>query len=154
MSPQSNKLKPLLILMIGLPLSGKSTKAGQLAADYGYPIVCPDSVRRALHGQRFSIAAEPYVWAIVKTMAHALFLSGHSHVILDATNITKKRREAFGNLAWDRRLLVVRTDAKTCIDRAKGLKDTEIIPVIHRMADQWEECEVIEPFKENVASGC
>ncbi len=43
-----------LIGMVGLPYSGKSTAAREL----GFPIVCPDAIRLALHGQRFILRDE------------------------------------------------------------------------------------------------
>ena len=82
-------IRKTLIAMVGLPRSGKSTWAKKA----GHPIVSPDAIRLALHGQRFISEAEPFVWAIAKAMVRALFLAGHSAVILDATNNTRKRRD-------------------------------------------------------------
>src|SRR5258706_417694 len=52
-----------LIVMVGLPWSGKSTWAREQG---NWPIVCPDEIRFALHGQRFIAEAEPWVWTIAK----------------------------------------------------------------------------------------
>jgi len=87
-----------LILTVGLPCSGKSTWALQqtrryASPIYGSPIVCPDQIRLALHGQRFVAMAEPFVWAIARTMVISLFGAGHQKVILDACNTTRKRRD-------------------------------------------------------------
>ena len=82
-------MKRRLHLMVGLPRSGKTTRALEL----GYPIVCPDAIRLAIHGQAFIPEAEPVVWAHAKIMARALFLAGHNDVTIDATNTTFKRRE-------------------------------------------------------------
>ena len=71
-----------LICMVGLPYSGKSTEAKTL----GHPIVCPDAVRAAIHGERFITKMEELVWFIVKRMVLSLFLAGHDKVILDATS--------------------------------------------------------------------
>ena len=81
----------LLILTVGLPHSGKSTWSRK----QGFPIVNPDSIRLALHGKAFIPEAEDFVWTIAYTMAKALFLAGHDKVIIDATNITEKRRQAW-----------------------------------------------------------
>lgn len=54
--------KPTLVLMVGLPRSGKST----IARSGRVPIVSPDAIRLALHGQPFIASAEPTVWATAK----------------------------------------------------------------------------------------
>jgi predicted kinase len=129
-----------LILTVGLPRSGKTT----WALTTGHPIVCPDSIRYALHGQRFLAQAEPFVWAMAYAMADALFLAGHGTVIVDATNVTARRREA-----WVERFAcvppkaeisfhVIETDPATCIERARAEADNAIIPVIERMAAEWD----------------
>ena len=84
--------------------------------------------------------AEPFVWAIAKTMVRSLFLAGHSIVIVDATNTTKKRRDDWKG-PWCRRYRVMGTTVKECLRRAQSEGDTEIIPVIDRMAHQYEPVE-------------
>jgi predicted kinase len=124
-----------LIMMCGLPRSGKTT----VALKTGFPIVSPDAIRLALHGQRFVGQAESFVWAIAKNMVHALFIAGHQIVVLDATNGTKKRRDEWKSKNWFRIIAMVDTPKEVCIERAKATSDEEIIPVIERMAAEWEE---------------
>ena len=80
-----------LILTVGLPRSGKSS----WARCQGYPVVNPDSIRLRLHGQVFAPQAEPFVWAVAHLMVESLFEAGHSTVILDATNISRRRRRGW-----------------------------------------------------------
>jgi len=124
-----------LILTVGLPRSGKSTWAKQ----QGYPIVNPDSIRLALHGQRFEKLAEPFVWAIAKTMVRSLFLAGHDTVIVDATNTTQGRRDEWESDEWQVTCRIIATSEEECIRRAGD--DQEIIPVIERMAERFEPVE-------------
>lgn len=124
-----------LTLMVGLPRSGKSTYARKM----GCPIVNPDSIRLALHGQRFASEAEPMVWAMAKYMVKALFLAGHRSVVVDATNTTKKRRDAWLSDGWTIRMIHIDTPKATCIERAVAENDTDIVPVIERMADEFED---------------
>ena len=107
----------ILILLVGLPQSGKSTWARK----QGLPIVNPDSIRMALHGRPFIREAEPMVWAIAKFMVRALFLAGHPTVIVDATNTTKKRRDEWLSENWRCVFKVVGgpEDKDVCIERAK-----------------------------------
>lgn len=125
----------VLICLVGLPRSGKSTWA---RSQRYYPIVNPDSVRLAIHGQRYIAEAEPFVWATVKAMVKALFLAGHSCVILDATNTTRKRRDEWQSSQWRTCFKAVGTSKEVCIERAIAEGDSEIIPVIERMAEQFE----------------
>ena len=119
----------ILICTVGLPRSGKTTWAKSQA----YPMVNPDSIRLAIHGQRFIDKAEPFVWATAKAMVRALFIAGHKTVIVDATNNTKKRRADWFDDSWATFFKVIDTPAATCIERAKAVGDNEIIPVIERM---------------------
>lgn len=125
-----------LILMVGLPRSGKTTIALELAVERGAAIVNPDAIRKALHGQPYIQSAEPHVWAIAHTMVDALFLAGHDTVILDACNNTRKRRDEWRRGIWDRwEFVVLDTDKKTCLERVEY---SDIVPVIERMAARHE----------------
>lgn len=123
-----------LIMTIGLPYAGKKTWSQQ----HGAPIVSPDAIRLALHGQRFAYQAEPFVWAIAGLMVHSLFEIGHTDVILEACNVTKKRRDEWKHPRWKRRYIVLDVCAAVCFDRAREAKDHEIVPIIERMAGNLE----------------
>lgn len=123
-----------LVCTVGLPRSGKTT----WARSQPFPIVCPDAIRLALHGKRFIDLAEPFVWATAKVMVRALFGAGHDVVILDATNTTRKRRDEWRSDEWGLYFKDVPTGAITCTARALAEKDEEILPVIERMAGQFE----------------
>ena len=122
-----------LILTVGLPRSGKSTWARK----QGHPIVNPDSIRLALHGEGFIASAEPFVWAIAYNMAKALFLAGHDTVIIDATNTTEERRYdwilKFKDLA-EITYECFYTPIAACLDRAVLDGKEYLVPVINRMA--------------------
>ena len=124
-----------LICTVGLPRSGKTTWARQ----QGVPVVNPDSIRLAVHGQRFITEAEPYVWAIAKTMVSALFMAGHDTVILDATNTTASRRKEWISKKWITEFKHIQTPKEICIERAITENDEYIVPVIERMAAAFEE---------------
>jgi len=128
-----------LVLCVGLPRSGKST----WSKEQGHPIVCPDAIRLALHGQPFIGLAEPFVWAIAKVMARALFLAGHSTVILDSTNTTKKRRDEWKSDNWIRKYEIFTLGKEPCKQRVLQSGATEehklgLIEAIERMTDQYE----------------
>lgn len=127
-----------LVLTVGLPQSGKST----WARTQDCPIVNPDSIRLAIHGKAFIGSAEPYVWAIAKTMVASLFLAGHDRVILDATNTTWKRRNEWRSAGWKREFKCFDTPANVCIERAEETADPEnlagLLQAIQRMDENFE----------------
>lgn len=124
----------ILIVTVGLPYSGKT----QWAYRQGHPIVNPDSIRLALHGQRYVPEAEPFVWAIAKTMVRALFNAGHRLVILDATMNTHKRRREWVSTEWATFYKVFGDSAELCLQRALDNEDPDIVPTIGRMATEHE----------------
>ena len=124
-----------LICTVGLPRSGKTTWAKEQLS----PIVNPDSIRLALHGQRYQPEAEHFVWAIAKVMVRSLFLAGHDFVIVDATNTTEKRRKDWVSDEWETVFHHIKTSKEVCIERAQSANDAEIIPVIERMSENFEE---------------
>lgn len=124
----------MLIATMGLPRSGKSTWARAT----GYPVVCPDEIRLALHGQRYIQEAEPFVWAIAKVMVKALFGAGHRRVVLDATNGTRERRQQWLSPEWATRFKHIDASEAECRGRAVNELDTYILPIIERQARQFE----------------
>ena len=128
-----------LIVTVGVPRSGKSTWVkNYLETDY-CPVVSLDSIRLAIHGQRFLPSAEPYVWATAKTMVPALFGAGHDTIIVDSCSTTYGQRKQWCSPNWDTLFMVLKTDLNICKDRA--LKDgmSDLLQIIDRMAQYWED---------------
>jgi predicted kinase len=123
-----------LIMLCGLPKSGKST----WAREQNLPMVNPDSIRLALHGKKYLQEAEPVVWMIAKYMVKSLFLAGHDTVILDATNITSKRRSEWTCNEWRVDPRIMNTPKSVCIERAIANKEYEMIEVIERMYEETD----------------
>lgn len=130
--------KRTLIVTVGLPRSGKST----WALSTGLPVVSPDAIRLAVHGRRFHAPIEPFVWAQAKLMVMTLFTAGHKTVILDATNVSRKRRKEWMSAMWNTRFKVFPADTVTCLERLRATGDdayiAEMVPVIMRMSGEWE----------------
>ena len=124
-----------LHLMVGLPRSGKSTLAKKL----GIPIVEPDAIRTVLHGTPWKPNMEAFVWASAHLMVESLFEAGHEEVVVDATNHTKRRRDEWINPKWAVQIHMVPTSAEECQRRATATNQEYLIPVITKMASEWEE---------------
>jgi predicted kinase len=127
--------------MVGLPRSGKSTWAKEQSKKHGWPMVNPDSIRLAIHGQAFRREAESLVWAHAKIMVMSLFIAGHDTVIIDATGITKGSRHQWISEAWDTMYKVIDTPMHECIDRAIKGNRSDLAVVIADMADRYEPLE-------------
>jgi predicted kinase len=132
-----DNLNHTLICTVGLPRSGKTTWARTTQ----HPIVNPDSIRLALHGQPYYAGAEPMVWAVAKLMVKALFGAGHKTVVLDATNTTRGRRDAWRSRSWRTFFKIVPTDKETCVSRAERQDRPDLVEVIHKMASAFDPLE-------------
>jgi predicted kinase len=135
----------LLIVMVGLPRSGKST----WARSKNFPIVNRDSIRLALHGERFLKPAEGIIKELTLLQVRSLFLAGHDVVILDETCTTRSRRNFWREgRPWTVVFKHIDTPAEECKERA--IEDPEILPIIDHMAAAFEpldtdECLMSEP---------
>ena len=83
--------KNVLIVLGGLPASGKSTYAEMLVKSGIFQIVCPDLIRKALNGDE-SIQGDGK--RVFETAFHDMKEYGclDENVVFDATNIDRKRR--------------------------------------------------------------
>ena len=85
----------ILIMMIGLPASGKSTRAIRLALDYETnAIVSSDDMRKKLYGSEEIQGDSQYVFQCLHNEIITALNKNHT-VIYDATNLTRKNRVAF-----------------------------------------------------------
>jgi len=127
------------IVMVGLPRSGKSTRAKEIHKETGYPIVSGDCVRLALHGERFLEPAEVIIHPLVLLMARAILLN-HDGVIIDECNVTQARRDRWIYGLHDCRIIfdVVNTSMEVCIQRASNEQDKQLVPVIKRMNSSYQ----------------
>jgi len=129
-----------IILMVGIPLSGKSTLSRQIRKDYGHVIICPDNVRLAIHGNQFIQTAEPFVWAVVETMVRTMLLQDEK-IIIDATNTHFSARSKWIRLAKEMKKSIVacvfQTPYSECIERNKKIKRLDQ-SVIDRMINQFK----------------
>lgn len=128
-----------VILLMGLPRSGKSTLARQLHTELGYPVINPDDVRTSLHGEAFLPRAERMVWSMAYYFANALLLGPHEGLIVDACNRMRKRRDEWryelkGDLHF--KVAEVVTEKDMCLARAAG--NEQLQTIIERMAAGYE----------------
>ena len=125
--------KAHLILMAGLPRSGKTT----MALGLGFPIVCRDSIRLALHGEIYLQKAEPMVTRIEELMVEALDRAGHETITLDACHLNPHYRHRWVELGYSIEVIFQDATKQECIKRAALTNRGDIIPIIEQMADKY-----------------
>jgi len=101
-------------------------------------VVNADSVRLALHGQRYQALAEPFVFAIREVMVRSLFNAGHDLVVYDETNYSRATRDRMKSKDWDNVYLVVDTSPEVCKERAIATGQPDLLPVIDSMFARYQ----------------
>jgi predicted kinase len=94
------------IIFSGLPGSGKSTLGKQLKAERGFFVVTPDNIRLSLNAGIYPKEDEtgdyaildPIVWVLAEKGV-TMLLEGGYNVVIDATNLTRSRRDYWQNVA-------------------------------------------------------
>ena len=112
---------PVLILLSGLPGSGKTTFANHLQARITADHIESDAVRRSIAPvPSYSHAESGAVFARVDAAARKC-LSGGRHAIVDATNLTNRDRRRFLRIAAELgvRLIAIRLTAPESVIRER-----------------------------------
>lgn len=158
MQNEQEKRKPKMVIMCGLPKSGKSTLVNRGFRDY--QVICGDDIRLAL-GVVFDPRLEEFVWGTFNTMVRASLIRGLD-VVLDGTHTTKLRRGRVIKLGQeynaDIKVFFINAPYKICLERAE--KDNFPISVLERMKvnldaeppSEDEGAEVIELNADNVGA--
>ena len=148
-------MKPFVVMMAGLPGSGKSTFAENYITVNGQKpvIISSDKLREEWYG-------DPSVLGDYKTLFAEIYrrlrlhLKNGENVVFDATNIKKEHRKIFfDNIAGIECIpvcVVMVADKEISKKRNKQRKRVVPFYVIDRMAQNWEEPEADEGFQ-NIA---
>ena len=133
------KCNKQLILMVGLPRSGKTTKALSVQQEYrkagrNVEIVYPDNLRLALFVRKSS-------WYITEVCVKAGFIISDI-VIVDSTHATRADRLTWMcpsiAYSWKRYYLFMDVHKDVCIERAIQDGRQDLIPVIEKMSAMFE----------------
>lgn len=124
-----------LVIMVGVPGSGKSTIASKLAAR-GYVRISADDIREELYGDAKVQGNPKEVFGIVMDRFIKAVNRG-SCVVIDNTNVTRNTRsryiKAASRLGYEVFLFTMQTDLQTCLQRNRLRKRVVPEEVIRRM---------------------
>lgn len=138
--PPHRTIKPVLIVMVGLPGVGKSTLAHAVAPALLAAVVESDMVRKTLfQAPTHSGPESAWVHGVARAVIERLLLRGVS-VVSDATNLRESNRELLYHLAdqCGARLLVVRVVASAELVRQR-LERRRTARTPHDLSDAtWE----------------
>lgn len=131
-----------LIILTGLPGSGKSTYAEKLEKELGNALhLSSDAVRKELYGDE-SIQTDPNkVFRILHHRVKSSLIDGKT-VIYDATNVTRKSRKTVIGVAnsvqAEIECHIVWAPVDTCIERDKNRSRTVGWPIIKKFLYSWQ----------------
>lgn len=138
-----------LYVMVALPRSGKSTYVNEHFKDIVK--VSADQLRLLTYGKRFRFEGESKVWYTRQIMLRALMEQGLD-IVIDETNTIKKSRKEILSLAkqysYDTVAIVIKTDKEICTQSAIQTNQEDLVPVIERMAESYDEVTEEEGFNE------
>ena len=132
---------PVLIVLSGLPGTGKSYLARRLAQRLPGVVVESDFVRKVINDSQpsYSSAESTYVHRVARAVMQRLLESGHD-VISDATNLAEWHRELLYPLAdkTNARLIIVQTIAPDDIVRERLHRRFEIHDPVDLSDADWK----------------
>jgi len=127
-------MKPTMIMMCGLPKSGKSTYIKKMLSGSIETrpdvIISSDEIRKQMFGHEYFPTIEGIVWTFAYGMAQ-LLLAQNLDIIVDSINIHVYSRAKWITIARkyqaEVRIVYMTTDAEECVKRNKGsIPDIEI----------------------------
>lgn len=133
--------RPSLILLVGIPGSGKTTYAEKYAAEHTNTIhISSDRIRAELWGSEATQGDNNEVFSLMQSRAIEALNNGQS-VVYDATNITRKDRSYIIALCPKFVKIechIIWTPIETCIERDIARKRTVGKEVIDRMLKRFQ----------------
>lgn len=127
-------------MMVGLPGSGKSTYAKELADEMRAVICSSDAIREELRGDENSQDKNEEVFKILHSRIKECLVKG-VNVIYDATNINSKRRRAFlselRNIPCIKKCVIMAVPFDDCCVQNESRDRVVPYEVIERMYKNW-----------------
>ena len=133
---------PVFVMLVGLPGAGKSTFIENMKYDISYTVISSDKIREELFGDRTVQTENAKVFEAAKERVRNELREGHN-VVLDATNISKKRRIDFtknvlGKIPCFKECVAIMVPYEVCLQRNAERDYPVPEEVIKRMYMNWQ----------------
>lgn len=132
---------PIFTMMIGVSGSGKSTVAAEIAKETGAEIVSSDAICGEIYGDENCQANPARVFEIVHQRVHRALREGRD-VIMDATNLSCKRRMSFlktlKGIPCKKTCVVVIATPEDIEERMKHRERKVPMEVVHKQMCQFQ----------------
>lgn len=136
---QALEKKPVLLCLRGLPASGKTTYAKELA-NKGWVRVNKDDLRAMLNNGKFSKENESYVLSLRDEIIISSLVQG-KNVVVDDTNLDPKHLIAFESIAGefmaDFEIRFFDVDLSECLQRNRNRPNPVPEKVIYQMYERY-----------------
>lgn len=147
-----------LILLMGLPGSGKSTYATTLLTRYpNAALICPDTLREEVTGSESDLSRDGFIWTHLIPIRMNGAALNQRPIIFDATMVSRKARKPIiahaKELGYRVAVHVVRTSFDECVKRNASRTRQVPVEVIERMRDRWADPTLDEGIDEIVSVG-
>lgn len=138
--------RPKVILMVGLPGSGKSTYAQQ----QGWPVLASDEIRRILLDDATDQKANRTIFALLRHMLRRRLELRRPITCVDATNLTPYERRQYIRTAQlcDADIEAVYLDVPIAVCHARNQRRDRVVPaeVLERMSKRLQPPSIEEGF--------
>ena len=133
--------KSIMTMMVGLPASGKSTYAQEIAKKSNAIVLSSDAIRWELFGDETDQDHNQKVFQELHKRAKEWLCAGRD-VIYDATNISSKRRRAFLNelkkVGCIKNCVIIATPYEQCLENNRNRARQVPEWVIEKMYRKWQ----------------
>lgn len=143
--------KPLLIVMVGIPGSGKSTIAEEIKNTYGFQVFSADQIRKEIFNDENDQSNNYFIFKTLYERMRDALATGKD-CIFDATNVSIKDRKGvfkkIDDVEFDAVAYVVSTNVEEAIRRNSLRKRQVPIVDILKFANKFKMPSVEEGFKD------